>query len=102
MLPDRCSPQAGRAVGLHSVSELARREPEPVLPSTKSAEAPFSGRGSALHLSKFNSGIPRGRELSLPAEPSPNEPMELFQIVFPHGDACERSASVPLSEMPLE
>lgn len=41
MLPELLSPQAGR-LGLHSVSELATREPEPVLPSGRSEAAPAS------------------------------------------------------------
>lgn len=41
MVPDVLSPHAGR-VGRHSVSESATREPEPVLPSGTSAEAPAS------------------------------------------------------------
>ena len=41
MLPaDGFSPQAGRVLGLHSVSEFATREPEPDLASPRSADAP--------------------------------------------------------------
>jgi hypothetical protein len=41
MLPaDGFSPQVGRALGLHSVSELATSEPEPDLASARSAVAP--------------------------------------------------------------
>jgi hypothetical protein len=94
MLPDVVSPQAGRAADLQSVSELLRREPEPVLPSKELAGVPMAAAFS------------RGRELSLPLplEPRGNVPIGAFQMFFPHGDACASSVSVPLllSETPLE
>jgi hypothetical protein len=92
MLPDAVSPHAGRAADLHSVSELVRREPEPVLASTRSAGVPMAAPFS------------RGRELSLPLGPSGNVPIGAFHMFFPHGDGRESSASVPLllSEIPLE
>jgi hypothetical protein len=48
-------------------------------------------------------GIPRGRELSLTAEPEKyDEPMGAFHMLFPQGDVCDgRSGSEPFSEMPL-
>jgi hypothetical protein len=48
-------------------------------------------------------GIPRGRELSLTAEPEKyDEPMGAFHMLFPQGDVCDgRSESEPFSEMPL-
>lgn len=89
MLPDEASPHAGR-LGLHSVSELATREPEPVLPSGRSAVAPARALFSL------------GRELSRAVEPKPKPMGLLFHMFFPHGDECEeRSVSAPLSEIPF-
>ena len=43
MLPDGLSPQAGLTLGLHSVSELATRELDPVLASERLVGAPEKG-----------------------------------------------------------
>ena len=106
---DGFSPQVGRALGLHSVSELATREPEPDLASLRSAVAPARALFSACvsvvpkYFPAALGGIPRGRELSLTAEMNEYEPMgAAFHMLFPQGDEWdERSGSVPFSEMPL-
>jgi hypothetical protein len=115
MLPDGLSVQACLALGLHSVSELATREPEPVLPSARFDGVPTRAALSA-HVSVVSTmaaaaamrgGIPRERELSLPgavelkAKALMEEgPFWTFQMLLPHG-CDERSESAPLSERAL-
>lgn len=103
MPPAGFSLQACLALGLHSVSELATREPEPVLPSAMVALSAYvSVVSRAFAQWPVQGGIPRGREVSLAAEPKGKEPIGAFQMLLPHGDECDvRSASVPLSERAL-
>jgi hypothetical protein len=97
-------------LGRHSVSESATSEPEPVLPSVRS-KLPLSARVSASAAWSRAPGyavcVPRGRELSLRAEPKPklrDDVLVVFHMLLPHGEACEacaaRSGSLLLSAMP--
>ena len=91
-------------MGLHSVSESATRELEPVLPSVRSvvpARALVSVCACQLAAKQrqdSHSGIPGA---------GANAARGAFQMLFPQGDECAGYAlrweeSVPLSETPLE
>jgi hypothetical protein len=97
------SAHAGR-FGLHSVSESATREPEPVLPSARSKLLVSRRVSVAGGLAGSAVCVPLGRELSLRAEPNAkfsDEALELvlFHMLTPQG-LTGRSESLLLSAMP--
>lgn len=73
---------------LHSDSDEASREPEPVFPSATSAVAPGTALLSVMVLERRPQigvqYVPLGREPSRGVEPKPDPTGLVFQMLLPH------------------